>query len=155
MTRKEVGRWSEAGRRVSLGLFCPNTVEARDIVEGLLRALPKAYSLVALSERVCEWQLLDCLSGSIFALTLEKNSKLFSLIFWQNYLMASTFADERFAISNCSFAVNLFFFFCHFDCFLSLVFCSSLWNNLFLFHSGLGVLLQPENVYLPLILRNS
>lgn len=31
-TGKEVGGWSEAGRGVSMGLFHPNTIEARAIL---------------------------------------------------------------------------------------------------------------------------
>uniref|UniRef100_A0A452R2B4 Uncharacterized protein n=1 Tax=Ursus americanus TaxID=9643 RepID=A0A452R2B4_URSAM len=36
VTGKVVEGWWEAGRGVSLGLFCPNTVETRDRSEGPL-----------------------------------------------------------------------------------------------------------------------
>uniref|UniRef100_A0A452SHM7 Uncharacterized protein n=1 Tax=Ursus americanus TaxID=9643 RepID=A0A452SHM7_URSAM len=44
-TGKEVGGWSEAGGRASLGLFHPNTVEARDRSAGPLGTVSMIHYL--------------------------------------------------------------------------------------------------------------
>lgn len=74
--------------------------------------------------------------------------ELFSLIIWKilfDCFLASAVADTKLTISNCSFVVNLFFL-SGFS--LSLVFCSSLWYNLYLFCLELGALLQPRTSYI-------